>query len=84
MKILIQTIPLEPKFRTILDRTFGSRCSLQERNRRTNRMRADWFGVDSKERHSNEGTVVSQAEYRISQLEGSMVLVGITLVEVNV
>jgi hypothetical protein len=47
-------------------------------------MRADWFGVDSKERHSNEGTVVSQAEYRISQLEGSMVLVGITLVEVNV
>jgi hypothetical protein len=59
MKKLIQTILLEPRFRTILDRVFGSGCSLQEKNRRTNRMGADWLGVDSEERYSNEGTVIS-------------------------
>jgi hypothetical protein len=47
-------------------------------------MRADGFGVDSEERYSNKGTIVPQAEDGISQLKGSVMLLGITLVEVNV
>jgi hypothetical protein len=56
----------------------------REKNRRTNRMGTDWLGVDSEERYSSEGTVISQTEYCIPQLEGSMMLISIALMEINV
>jgi hypothetical protein len=47
-------------------------------------MRTDGLGVDSEERNSNEGTVSSQAQDGIAELEGSMVLICVFLVEVDI
>jgi hypothetical protein len=47
-------------------------------------MRTDGLGVDSEERNSNEGTVSSQAQDGVAELEGSMVLICVFLVEVDI